>query len=535
MCLQRKIASVIPKKIAVIGGGPAGLVTTKVLTQYGNTVIGFEKNPTLGGLWQYQDEPQKKYATLADKLQPLNACYESLLMNTSKQLSTFSDYPPSDSMPTFMKHDQYLKYLQDYADFFNIGNKFKLNSTVVQLVRSSKPPFAWNVHYIQDDGVEKTESFDLVAIASGAFCHPNWPTVKNEEHFKGLTIHSAQVRRDELFEGKQVVIVGGSYSGGETATNAINGKAKKIYWTLDRSEEGRNYWLLNRQPSVSPRMSWDHFNTRMDSIINPTEFGSKYENELHLLHQGRNESSIDTLAVTDKPILTSVDTMRSGLKSGAIEIIPPIEAYSYNSSDVLLRDGTKLNDIDIVVYCTGFRQKFPFLDNTWHPDDQELNCMYQGILPVEGALQGLGFVLLTHATAGSLLPIAEVQARWLGQIWAPRTVNAENGSLFSDSELKHMKETIEERKKMLHSLKTYNHLEDPFTYVEALAKDMGCLPPDPEELKSSDKELATALLHGPLVPAQYRLNGIHPWEGARDYIIEVVKHTLGKEWDTLSL
>ena len=238
----------IQKKIAVIGGGPAGVATAKVLTQYGNNVIGFEKGPALGGLWQYQDEPQKNYATLADKTLPLNACYESLLLNTSKQLTAFSDYPLSDSMPTFMKHDQYLKYLQDYANFFNIENKFKLNSTVVQLVRSSQPPFAWNVHYIQENGVEKIKSFDLVAIATSAFHHPKWPTVKNEEHFKGLTIHSAQVRRDDLFEGKRVVIVGSKISAGETAINAINGRARKIYWTLDRSEEGRNYWLYDRQP-----------------------------------------------------------------------------------------------------------------------------------------------------------------------------------------------------------------------------------------------------------------------------------------------
>ena len=521
----------IPKKIAVIGGGPAGVVTAKVLTQHGNNVIGFEKSPTLGGLWQYQDEPQKKYATLATKMQPLNACYESLLLNTSKQLSAFSDYPPSDSMPTFMKHDQYLKYLQDYANFFNIENKFKLNSTVVQLVCSSQPPFAWNVHYIQEDGVEKFENFDLVAIATGAFNHPNWPTVMNEEHFKGLTIHSAQVRRDDLFEGKRVVIVGGSFSGGEMATNAINGKAEKIYWTLDRSEEGRNYWLLNRQPSVSSRKSWDHFNTRRDLFINSEEFGSKLVNELDLLHQGRKKSSIDTLTVTDKLILTSVDTIQSGLHTGAIEITPPIEAFNYNSSDVLLRDGTKLNDIDIVVYCTGYRQKFPFLDNIWHPDDQELSCLYRGMLPVDSNLQGLGLVI-TYAVIGSLFPIFEMQARWLGRVWASRTVNAKDGSLFSESELKHMEET-NEKYKVLCSLETYNRLEEPYKYVEALANDVGCLPPDPEELKSVDKELATALLHGPLVPAQYRLNGIHPWEGARDYIIEVVKHTLGKEWDTL--
>ena len=521
----------IPKKIAVIGGGPAGLVTTKVLTQYGNDVTGFEKRPALGGLWLYHDEPQKKYATLVDKMQPLNACYESLLLNTSKQLSTFSDYPSSSSMPMFMNNHQFLQYLQDYTDFFNIGNKFKLNSTVVQLVRSSNPPFTWNVHYVQENGVAKFENFDLVAIATGVFNHPKWPTVKNEEHFKGLTIHSAQVRRDELFKGKRVVIIGGGNSGGEMTTTAINGKAKKIYWTLDRSEEGRNYWLLNRQPSVSPRMSWDHLNTRMNSIIKSSEFCSRLVQEFHLLHQGREESRIDTLTLTDKPILTSVHTIQSGLKSGTIEIIPPIEAFDYNSSDVLLRDGTKLCDIDIVVYSTGFALKFPFLNDIWHPDDQEINYMYRGILPVDSNLQGLGFVV-TEARTGTL-PVVDMQARWLGQIWAPRTVNAENGSLFSDSELKLMEETIEEHKKNLHSSDIRNRLTKSFKYVEALAKDMGCLPPDPEELKSSDKELATALLHGPLVPAQYRLNGIHPWEGARDYIIEVAKYALGKEWDTL--
>jgi dimethylaniline monooxygenase (N-oxide forming) len=42
--------------VAVIGAGPAGLVAVKNLAEEGFDVTGFDKNPYVGGLWQYTEE-----------------------------------------------------------------------------------------------------------------------------------------------------------------------------------------------------------------------------------------------------------------------------------------------------------------------------------------------------------------------------------------------------------------------------------------------------------------------------------------------
>lgn len=42
--------------VAVIGAGPAGLVALKNLLEEGFEVTGFDKNPYVGGLWQYTEE-----------------------------------------------------------------------------------------------------------------------------------------------------------------------------------------------------------------------------------------------------------------------------------------------------------------------------------------------------------------------------------------------------------------------------------------------------------------------------------------------
>lgn len=42
--------------VAVIGAGPAGLVALKNLLEEGFDATGFDKNPYVGGLWQYTEE-----------------------------------------------------------------------------------------------------------------------------------------------------------------------------------------------------------------------------------------------------------------------------------------------------------------------------------------------------------------------------------------------------------------------------------------------------------------------------------------------
>jgi len=43
-----------------------------------------------------------------------------------------------------------------------------------------------------------------------------------------------------------------------------------------------------------------------------------------------------------------------------IEWKPVIEEYNHVTGEVIFSDGTGLNDIDAIIYCTGYLPSFPF-------------------------------------------------------------------------------------------------------------------------------------------------------------------------------
>jgi hypothetical protein len=47
-----------------------------------------------------------------------------------------------------------------------------------------------------------------------------------------------------------------------------------------------------------------------------------------------------------------------------LEWKPIIEEYDFETGEVIFDDGSRLNDIDAIIYCTGYKPSFPF----WNPD-----------------------------------------------------------------------------------------------------------------------------------------------------------------------
>ncbi len=67
-----------PGRVAVVGGGIAGIAAVKALLQAGVDVFGVERADELGGLW---------------RLAPDTAAYEGLRLNTSRPRTEFADHP----------------------------------------------------------------------------------------------------------------------------------------------------------------------------------------------------------------------------------------------------------------------------------------------------------------------------------------------------------------------------------------------------------------------------------------------------------
>ena len=79
-------------RIGIIGGGASGMTATKACLEEGFHVVVYEKTDRTGGLWRYRDEDMDGIASVM----------KSTIINSSKEMSAFSDFPPPPEFPNYM-------------------------------------------------------------------------------------------------------------------------------------------------------------------------------------------------------------------------------------------------------------------------------------------------------------------------------------------------------------------------------------------------------------------------------------------------
>lgn len=125
---------------------------------------------------------------------------------------------------------QTLEALNDGAAKFNIKSHTKFNAKVTRIEKCRDK--GWKVYYQDvngDNGKIREEMYDFILCATGSFRFPRMPVIPNMAAFKGIAIHSGQIRlEDVLFPGRKVLVVGGSFSGVDVATFALKNKAEKV-------------------------------------------------------------------------------------------------------------------------------------------------------------------------------------------------------------------------------------------------------------------------------------------------------------------
>ncbi|PKX94191.1 uncharacterized protein P174DRAFT_389324 [Aspergillus novofumigatus IBT 16806] len=237
-----------PKKVAIIGAGPTGLVTAKTLLHHfpeGTfTPSIFEKRHEIGGLWPVHRERKGPSSCPVSKdhgaAGPVNP---SMRTNLSRFTVSFSDLAwesvlGSTDVPMFPQAWQVGRYLETYAERYLPDEVVRLGCEVVRAVRKvvgGRP--RWTVQWVQRSGnhergddteqrAVETECFDFLVVASGYFSRPYTPDIPGLAAFADRTIHSSALRSVEDLnaivekgaEGGRLVVVGGSMSGVEAAS-----------------------------------------------------------------------------------------------------------------------------------------------------------------------------------------------------------------------------------------------------------------------------------------------------------------------------
>ncbi|XP_036380810.1 flavin-containing monooxygenase FMO GS-OX-like 4 [Megalops cyprinoides] len=203
-------------RVAVVGAGAAGLCAARHILSRQDTFappVVYEQTKQLGGTWVYEEH----VGSYDNGLPIHSSMYRNLRTNLPKEVMMFPDFPFDPQLPSFLPHQEVLRYLERYCQSHNITPHIRFE-TVVEEVKPISPEteagkVTWEVTSSSGQQGQTTEKFDGIFVCNGHFSDPHWPSIPGLEYFKGMLLHSHSYRHPEPFEGQSVVILGAGASG----------------------------------------------------------------------------------------------------------------------------------------------------------------------------------------------------------------------------------------------------------------------------------------------------------------------------------
>ena len=401
--------------VAVIGLGAQGLVAVKNLIEQGFEVTGFERNDYIGGTWHYSAEHHV-------------SALPTTVVNISRERACFTDFafpPGTDSYPSSSQVD---KYLNDYADVFNLRPHLRLSTSILSIERDDAQGH-WCIG-VAVPGSSKHEKlkFDKIVMATGPYNKPIMPDLPRQETFKGEIVHSIVFKNPKRFQDKRVLVIGASNSAADTATSLV-GVASKVYLShrhgslvlprflkngksLDHELSYRQFQIKDTIDTVAPRLS----KLFLDNLVNKVqqqEFGAfdpqwRLAPAPSLLHQN--------------PTVT--ESLIPALRAGTITSTHAPKQIN-GEYTVELQDGTIL-EVDSIVCCTGYRLDYSILGN-YDPTlissaegrhDIDSPRLYQNIFSIDHpdslAFVGVALIIFPAFILSDLCSMA------IAQLWSTR-------------------------------------------------------------------------------------------------------------------
>lgn len=192
------------KNVAIIGAGSSGLASIKTCLDEGLKPVCFEQSDDIGGLWNYCPP------SATDGIPSRPSVYRSCTINTSKEMSSFSDFPVPEEFPMFLPHRYVLRYFRLYADHFRLLEHIRFKCSVLSVFPADDYDIsgAWTVSYQDDKGCNHSERYSAVFVCSGHHRFKHQPELYGQERFTGPVLHSSEYRTPEQLDGKKVLVVG---------------------------------------------------------------------------------------------------------------------------------------------------------------------------------------------------------------------------------------------------------------------------------------------------------------------------------------
>lgn len=349
----------------VIGAGSSGLTAAKNLREYGLEAEIIEREDEVGGNWNFE--------------KPYSRVYESTHTISSKPFTQYPDFPMPDSFPDYPHHSEILAYLKQYARHFGLYDITEFDTEVVAC-EPVEGGMWWDVtvrttgsgdreNGEQENGEQETRRYAGLVIANGHNWHPKRPDYPGE--FTGEIIHSAAYDRPEIFEGKRVLIVGAGNTGcdlaveaGQHAAHAFH-STRRGYWYAQKYVLGKPsdqiFDLLLGLKLPVPVLQFMLETTATLTAGDPRNYGLRKPDHRFL----------ETHPIVNSLLLYYI---------GHGEITPKPDIERFEGKQAHFEDGS-VEEVDLVVNCTGYLIRFPFIDQAHLNWENGRPTLYKNIFP----------------------------------------------------------------------------------------------------------------------------------------------------------
>ena len=356
-------------RFCILGAGSSGLAVAKNFLQGGIPFDCLEREDDLGGNWNYG--------------KPHSSVYASTHLISSKRLTEYTDFPLPEEYPEFPDHRQVLEYLRSYARHFDLLKHIQFN-IAVERIEPSDP--GWRV--VLKTGEQR--SYRGVVIANGHNWDPRLPEYPGS--FTGQTLHSSEYKTPDVLQNKRVLVVGGGNSGCDLAVEAsLHAQRALLSWrrgyhVLPKFFKGKpmdqcGETLLSFRLPMWVRRLGAALVIRW--VLGPPELAGLPKPDHHLFES--------------HPIINS--RLHGQVAHGKLSMRPDIAKLA--GDRVQFVDGTE-EQVDVILFATGFRLSFPFLDtkqlnwhdgrpnlflNIFHPERDDIFCA--GLIQPDSGQWGL--------------------------------------------------------------------------------------------------------------------------------------------------
>jgi cation diffusion facilitator CzcD-associated flavoprotein CzcO len=375
-------------KIAVIGGGAAGLAAARVLSRAGWNPVVLEKGNTIGGVWNYQPKknPMDDMDSQKDQQQQksngksnVSPMYRGLRTNLPKEIMAFREFPWPDDLdlgshdedtledvPTvtdrsFVTHAQVQQYLQAYAAKFDLKQYIRTECQVEQLTVLLDPQAS-------DADEQDQKSSSLPGTSSdGTSTSEKWPRIqldwrccsKNNDPSSSDNSATTDALHSEVFDA--VCVCNGHYSapafpdlpGLGRGEDYFQGRTlHSVHYDDPEDFKGQTVLCIGGRASgadlareIAPHATHVYLSDTMPPVVAGDDDGGGGGN------YNRDERNDD--GTMTKYDVTWVPKTVGILPDGSIQL------DTVNGS----KQVAPLTGVDVIIFCTGYDYSFPFCND----------------------------------------------------------------------------------------------------------------------------------------------------------------------------